>query len=85
MMIIKITMMGLVMLPIPPNTPEEAAAFVEKIAAEKPDLIKLMITGGVYMVMQLRHDEKHFDERFASMRYPVIPEVRLACSVTESL
>ena len=29
------------------HTPEEAAAFVEKIAAEKPDLIKLMITGGV--------------------------------------
>ena len=29
------------------RTPEEAAAFVEKIAAEKPDLIKLMITGGV--------------------------------------
>lgn len=26
---------------------EEAAAYVEKIAAEKPDLIKLMITGGV--------------------------------------
>ena len=29
------------------KTPEEAAAYVEKIAAEKPDLIKLMITGGV--------------------------------------
>ena len=29
------------------HTPEEAAAFVEKIAAQKPDLIKLMITGGV--------------------------------------
>ena len=29
------------------RTPEEAAACVEKIAAEKPDLIKLMITGGV--------------------------------------
>ena len=29
------------------RTPEEAAAFVEKIAAEKPDLIKLLITGGV--------------------------------------
>ena len=29
------------------RTPEEAAVFVEKIAAEKPDLIKLMITGGV--------------------------------------
>ena len=29
------------------RTPEEAAAYVEKIAAEKPDLIKLMITGGV--------------------------------------
>lgn len=29
------------------RTPEEAAAFVEKIAAEKPNLIKLMITGGV--------------------------------------
>ena len=29
------------------RTPEEVAAFVEKIAAEKPDLIKLMITGGV--------------------------------------
>ena len=28
-------------------TPEEAAAYVERIAAEKPDLIKLMITGGV--------------------------------------
>ncbi len=29
------------------HTAAEAAAFVEKIAAEKPDLIKLMITGGV--------------------------------------
>ena len=29
------------------RTPEEAAAYVDKIAAEKPDLIKLMITGGV--------------------------------------
>ena len=29
------------------RTAEEAAAYVEKIAAEKPDLIKLMITGGV--------------------------------------
>lgn len=29
------------------TTPEEAAGFVEKIAADKPDLIKLMITGGV--------------------------------------
>ena len=29
------------------RTPEEAAAYVEKIAAEQPDLIKLMITGGV--------------------------------------
>jgi len=29
------------------TTPEEAAAFVEKIAKDKPDLIKLMITGGV--------------------------------------
>ena len=29
------------------HSAEEAAAFVEKIAAEKPDLIKLMITGGV--------------------------------------
>lgn len=29
------------------TTPEEAAAFVEKIFNEKPDLIKLMITGGV--------------------------------------
>lgn len=28
-------------------TPEEAAAFVDKIAREKPDIIKLMITGGV--------------------------------------
>lgn len=28
-------------------TPEEAAAFVDKIAQEKPDIIKLMITGGV--------------------------------------
>ena len=28
-------------------TPEEAAAYVTTIAAEKPDLIKLMITGGV--------------------------------------
>ena len=28
-------------------TPEEAAAFVRKIAEDKPDLIKLMITGGV--------------------------------------
>ena len=27
------------------RTPEETAAYVEKIAAEKPDLIKLMITG----------------------------------------
>lgn len=27
------------------KTPEEAAAYVERIAAEKPDLIKLMITG----------------------------------------
>ena len=27
--------------------PAEAAAFVEKIAGDKPDLIKLMITGGV--------------------------------------
>ena len=29
------------------RTPEEAAVYVERIAAEKPDLIKLMITGGV--------------------------------------
>lgn len=29
------------------RTPAEAAAFVETIAADKPDLIKLMITGGV--------------------------------------
>ena len=29
------------------TTPEQAAAFVEKIAVDKPDLIKLMITGGV--------------------------------------
>ena len=29
------------------HTAEEAAAFVEKIARDKPDLIKLMITGGV--------------------------------------
>ena len=29
------------------RTPEEAAAYVERIAVEKPDLIKLMITGGV--------------------------------------
>ena len=29
------------------RTPKEAAAYVERIAAEKPDLIKLMITGGV--------------------------------------
>ena len=29
------------------HSAEEAAAFVRKIAAEKPDLIKLMITGGV--------------------------------------
>ena len=29
------------------RTPEGAAAYVERIAAEKPDLIKLMITGGV--------------------------------------
>lgn len=28
-------------------TPEEAAAYVDKIAREKPDIIKLMITGGV--------------------------------------
>ena len=28
-------------------TPEEAAAYVDKIAQEKPDIIKLMITGGV--------------------------------------
>lgn len=28
-------------------SPEEAAAFVRKIAQDKPDLIKLMITGGV--------------------------------------
>lgn len=29
------------------NTPEEAAADVRRIAASKPDLIKLMVTGGV--------------------------------------
>jgi len=29
------------------NSKEEAAALVDRIAAEKPDLIKLMITGGV--------------------------------------
>ena len=29
------------------ETPEQAAAFVERIAQDKPDLIKLMITGGV--------------------------------------
>ena len=28
-------------------TPEEAAAYVDKIAMDKPDIIKLMITGGV--------------------------------------
>lgn len=28
-------------------TPEEAAAYVDRIAADKPDIIKLMITGGV--------------------------------------
>lgn len=29
------------------NSPEEVAAYVDKIARDKPDLIKLMITGGV--------------------------------------
>lgn len=29
------------------TSPEEAAAFVRKIAQDKPDLVKLMITGGV--------------------------------------
>lgn len=29
------------------RSPEEAAAYVERIACDKPDLIKLMITGGV--------------------------------------
>jgi len=29
------------------TTPQQAAEFVEKIAADRPDLIKLMITGGV--------------------------------------
>lgn len=29
------------------HSPEEAAGFVQKIAQDKPDLIKLMITGGV--------------------------------------
>lgn len=29
------------------HTPEEAVGYVRKIAAQKPDLIKLMITGGV--------------------------------------
>lgn len=29
------------------KSPEEASAFVQKIAQDKPDLIKLMITGGV--------------------------------------
>lgn len=29
------------------GSPEEAKAFVQKIAADKPDVIKLMITGGV--------------------------------------
>ena len=29
------------------HSPEEAACFVQKIAQDKPDLIKLMITGGV--------------------------------------
>lgn len=29
------------------NSPEEAAGFVRKIAQDRPDLIKLMITGGV--------------------------------------
>ena len=29
------------------TTPEEAAAYVDKIAGDKPDIIKLMITGGV--------------------------------------
>lgn len=29
------------------TTPEEAAEYVRKIAADKPDLIKLMVTGGV--------------------------------------
>jgi len=29
------------------NSKEEAAAFVDKISAEKPDLIKLMVTGGI--------------------------------------
>ncbi len=28
-------------------TPEEAAAYVDRIAADKPDILKLMITGGV--------------------------------------
>lgn len=28
-------------------TPEEAAAYVDKIAGDKPDIVKLMITGGV--------------------------------------
>ena len=32
---------------LPAHSPEEAAAMVEAIAAQKPDLIKLMITGGV--------------------------------------
>lgn len=28
-------------------TPEEAAAYVDKIAGDKPDIVKLMVTGGV--------------------------------------
>ena len=64
MMIMKMTMMGLVMLPIPPNTPEAAAVPISTSCRE------VMISV----------------ERTSKLSpYPVIPEVRLACRVTESL
>ena len=58
------------------TTPEEAAAFVRKIAEDKPDLIKLMITGGVL-------DAEHKGEPGVLRMQPEL--VRAACSKAHAL
>ena len=58
------------------RTPEEAAAYVERIAAEKPGLIKLMITGGVM-------DAEVLGEPGVLRMQP--PLVKAACDRTHAL
>ena len=58
------------------TTPEEAAAFVRKIAEDKPDLIKLMVTGGVL-------DAEHKGEPGVLRMHPEL--VKAACDEAHRL